>query len=38
MCYRKIINTFLKNNVCILKCIVQGTKNGINILVGQAVF
>ena len=36
--YLKIINTFLKNNICILKKIVQGTKKGIEILVGQADF
>ena len=29
---------FGKNNVFILKQIVQGTQNGIGILVGQAVF
>ena len=38
VCYLKIINTFLKNNMCILKQIIQGTKNGIEILVGQIVF
>ena len=37
--YLKIINTLLKNNICILKQIVQGIiKKGIEILVGQAVF
>ena len=37
--YLKIINTFFKNNICILKQIVQETKikNGIEILVGQVV-
>ena len=36
--YLKIINTILKNNICISMQIVQGTKHGIEILVGQAVF
>ena len=36
--YLKIINTFLKNDTCILKQIVQGTQNVIGILVCQAVF
>ena len=31
VCYLKIINTFLKNNICILKQIVQGTKKSIKI-------
>ena len=31
--YLKIVNTFLKNDVCILKQIVQATQNGIDILV-----
>ena len=36
--YLKIINTFLKNStcMCILKGIVQGTQNSINIYVDQA--
>ena len=34
----KIINIFVKNNICILKQLVQGTQNGIEILVGQAIF
>ena len=41
VCYLKIINTFLKSNVCILKYIVilsKELKNGIEILVSQAVF
>ena len=38
MLYLKIINTFLKNNICILKQIVQRTKQGIGIFVRQAVF
>ena len=29
---------FQKNNACILKQIVQGTQNGIELLVGQVVF
>ena len=37
MCFLKI-NTFSKYNACILKYIVQGTQEGIEILVGQAVF
>ena len=36
--YLKIINNFLKNKSSILWKIVQGTQNGIEILVGQAVF
>ena len=38
--YLKIIDTFSKNSTCISKEIIQGTrkKNGIEILVGQAIF
>ena len=36
--YFKIVNTFVQNNVYILKQIVQGIKECIGILVGQAVF
>ena len=37
--YLKIINTFLKNNICILyNKLLKVLKNGIGILVGQAVF
>ena len=36
--YLKIINTFLKNNICILEKIVQGIQKCIDILEGQAVF
>ena len=35
--YLKIINTFLKNNICTLKQIVQGTQNSIENLVDQVV-
>ena len=35
MYYLKIIKTFLKNNICNLKQIVQVTQNGIEILVGK---
>ena len=36
--YLKIVNTFVQENVYILRQIVKGTHNGIGILVGQAVF
>ena len=37
VCYLKITNIFLKNDICVLKQIVQKVKNGIEILVGHAV-
>ena len=37
VCYLKIINTFLKNNICIWKQIAQGTQNGIEILIGEVM-
>ena len=38
--YLKIINMFLKNNICyaLYKTLFEELKNGIEILVGQAVF
>ena len=38
--YLKIVNTFLKNNICIFctSKLYKELKNGIGILVGQAVF
>ena len=36
--YLKIINTFLKNNICTFSKLFKELKNGIKILVGQAVF
>ena len=36
--YLKIINTFLKNKLCILWKMFKKLKNGIEILGGQAVF
>ena len=36
--YLKIINTFFKNDIYILKQIVQGTQNDIEILVDQVTF
>ena len=38
MLYLKIINTFLKNNLCIVKQISKELKNSIDILVDQVVF
>ena len=38
VCNLKIINTFLRNDICFLKQIVQGTKNGIEIMIGQMIF
>ena len=37
VCYLKIINTFLKNNICIWKQIAQGTQNRIEILIGEVM-
>ena len=37
MCYLKTIDTFLKDNICILK-MSKELKNGIEILVVQAVY
>ena len=36
--YLKIINNFLKNKSCILQNMIKELKNGIEILVGRAVF
>ena len=36
--YRKLINNFLKNKLCILKKMFKKLKNGIEILVDLAVF
>ena len=36
--YLKIINIFLKNNICILKQMSKELKIGIKIFVGKAVF
>ena len=40
VCYLKITNIYLKNNICILKYskLSKELKNGIEILVGQTVF